>query len=233
MPRSGAANAADKPKRGRGRPAEPGLREERRRAIVRSAYAVLTERGYERTSISDIARHAEVGQGTVYRYFDSKRDLLDHVFDYAVAKTVRALDVESVGVTGSTDHGTVPGLIDVFGRRLFDLVDEDPAILRLITVESSAIDPELRHRVIGLVATLDAELTKRFQASASEPSRTADRDLFGLLGRLVIGMIGPGVAMSIDGETAADRRALVLSTAVAIADRGLLSDADGTQDGHA
>ena len=122
-------------------------------------------------------------------------------------------------------------------EKLFDLVDNDPALLRLITVESSAIDPELRHRVIGLVATLDAELTKRFQASASEPSRTADRDLFGLLGRLVIGMSGPGVAMSINGETATDQRALVLSTAVAIADRGLLSDADGaqdgTQDGHA
>ena len=43
--------------------------------------------------------------------------------------------------------------------------------------------------------------------------------------------------MSINGETATDQRALVLSTAVAIADRGLLSDADGaqdgTQDGHA
>jgi AcrR family transcriptional regulator len=233
MPRSGAANAADKPKRGRGRPAEPGLREERRREIVRSAYAVLTERGYERTSISDIARHAKVGQGTVYRYFDSKRDLLDHVFDYAVAKTVRALDVDSATATGATVHETVLGLIDVFGGRLFDLVDRDPAILRLITVESSAIDPELRHRVIGLVAAMDAELTKRFQASAPEPSGTAAPDSFGLVGRLVIGMIGPGIAMSIDGETAHDRRALVLSTAIAIADRGLLDDADDTQDGHA
>lgn len=202
---------------------------ERRKAIVRSAYAVLTERGYDATSISDIARHAGVGQGTVYRYFDSKRELLDHVFDYAVAKTVHALDVESLPGLDGTETPTLQGhLVDTWGPRLFALVDHDPAILRLITVESSAIDPELRHRVVGLIAAMDAEVAQRCQRANPDIDADAYGDSFAHLGRMLVAMIGPGLALAVDGHTGADERAAVLSTVAAIADGGLLGRSDAT-----
>jgi AcrR family transcriptional regulator len=218
------------PKRGRGRPVTPGLRTERRKAIVASAYAVLTERGYDATSISDIARHAGVGQGTVYRYFENKRELLDHVFDYAVAKTMDVLDVESVPTVDAADGRTIQRqLVDTLGPRLFALVDQDPAILRLITVESSAIDPELRHRVIGILGATDAELTRQCARANPDADPDVNRETFARLGRMLVAMIGPGLALSIDGGADDERRAAVLSTVAAIADGGLLLPA-GTVD---
>ena len=56
-----------------------GLRERgkarRRDAIVRAAYRLFAERGYEATTINDIAAEAEVAPRTVALYFPSKQDI--------------------------------------------------------------------------------------------------------------------------------------------------------------
>lgn len=203
----------------RGRKPNPGLRESRRNEIIKSAYAVLTERGYERTLMSDIARHAGVGNGTVYRYFDSKRELADHVFDYAVAKATDALDFESL-IDGDVVAGGIAALIDAIGTRLFALIDEDPAIIRVLTVESSAIDAELRWRVNGVFALLDTGLAQLFERFSDRPD--VRRDLWPLLGRLIVGTGNPGLLMSLQGRNSATDRAELLSTMKAVASRGLL-----------
>ncbi|GAB3209310.1 TetR/AcrR family transcriptional regulator [Marinactinospora thermotolerans] len=50
--------------------------EENRLRILRSAREVFAERGVE-VSLDDIARHAGVGVGTVYRRFSGKRELIE------------------------------------------------------------------------------------------------------------------------------------------------------------
>jgi AcrR family transcriptional regulator len=204
----------------------------RRKEIVRSAYAVLTDKGYERTSMSDIARHANVGQGTLYRYFPSKRELLDHVFDYAVTKTARALRFGSLATLDMTDSKQALSIIEIVGARLFALVDEDPAILRLITVESSAIDPELRHRVVGLVGAADVAINQLFEQGNPDAGPDKRRN-WEVLGRLISGLAGPGVFMSLRGEGSPAKREAFLSTAGSIADRGLLAPADDAGSGDA
>jgi len=225
-----SADAGTAPRR-RGRPPEPGLREVRQQAIVRAAYHVLAERGYERSSISDIARAAGVGQGTVYRYFESKRELLDHVFDYAVSRVAGALQIDALADLDLTDYRQSVRLPVLFGSRLFALVDEDPAIVRLITVESSAVDLELRYRVLGFFAAVDAMLGQLFQRANPDRRSESDRRTWGLLGRLIAGMAGPGVVMAVRNDTPEDRRSAFLASMAAISERGLLTPAEGTEDG--
>lgn len=220
LPRRGQASEP----RARGRPAKADLRAARRKEIVRSAYAVLAERGYDQTTMSDIARHAKVGQGTLYRYYPSKRDLLDDVFDYAVTKAARALRIGSLASLDLTDYHQAMELIAVFGTRLFDLVDEDAAIVRLLTVESSAIDPELRLRVSGLLSTLDIAFARLFETANPDYASTEHRPTWALLGRMVLGLSGPGLLMAMQGEASAESRATFLSSISAIAEHGLLTE---------
>lgn len=60
-------------------PREQGLRERgkarRREAIVRAGYRLFAERGYDATTVSDIAAEAEVSPRTVAMYFPSKQDI--------------------------------------------------------------------------------------------------------------------------------------------------------------
>lgn len=220
LPMCPSSGPADGGRRVRGRPPNPQLQEARRNAIVAAAYEVLTEKGYERTLMSDVARHAHVANGTLYRYFDSKRELVDQVFDYAVAKAVDALNIPSVVDEVAEGDADPLELIPAFGARLFALVDDDPAIIRLLTVESSAIDTELRWRVVGLLAMMDMGLAKLFERFA--PESDIDRGAWTLLGRMIVGMAGPGLTMSLEGENAADSRSEFLATMRSVATTGLL-----------
>lgn len=50
---------------------------ERKQEIIETAMRLFYEKGYEKTSISDIAREMNVAQGLCYRYFPSKEALFD------------------------------------------------------------------------------------------------------------------------------------------------------------
>ena len=54
-------------------------KEQRIDTIVESAQKVFCSSGFEKGSIDEIAKAAGIAEGTIYRYFDSKRGLLDEV----------------------------------------------------------------------------------------------------------------------------------------------------------
>ncbi len=71
---------------------QPGRLERRkartRAAILDAASRLFNERGYEETSIQQIAEAADTGVGTVYGYFSSKEDVLREVVRLHAAAAV-------------------------------------------------------------------------------------------------------------------------------------------------
>lgn len=51
-------------------------KEERKRAIALAAFDVFVNKGFDALSISEVAKAAGIGKGTVYEYFDSKEELV-------------------------------------------------------------------------------------------------------------------------------------------------------------
>ena len=94
------------------RMAETGLRERskarRRAAIIRAAYELFAERGYDATTVADIAEAAEVSPRTVAMYFPAKQDIALSRFTDGVASLTAAI------------RGRRPGesVHEVFGRWL-------------------------------------------------------------------------------------------------------------------
>jgi len=58
----------------------PAAHPEKRDAILNAALGLFVERGFHGTSVPQIAENAEVGAGTIYRYFDSKEALVNALF---------------------------------------------------------------------------------------------------------------------------------------------------------
>jgi AcrR family transcriptional regulator len=56
--------------------------EETRRHILDTALALFRERGFDDTTIRDIARRADLSLGAAYYYFDSKEALVGAYYDY-------------------------------------------------------------------------------------------------------------------------------------------------------
>ncbi|MBI5207723.1 MAG: TetR/AcrR family transcriptional regulator [Candidatus Firestonebacteria bacterium] len=50
-------------------------KEQKRRAILKSALNIFSSKGYHNTVIDDIAIQADLGKGTIYRYYKNKQSL--------------------------------------------------------------------------------------------------------------------------------------------------------------
>jgi AcrR family transcriptional regulator len=104
-----------------GNPTEvrPGLRERKkqktRETIIKVALELFAERGYEHTTIAEIADAADVSPRTIFAYFPSKEDILfcdvpaiQERFARALkhrAEGVTALDALRDSIAGSLDFG--------------------------------------------------------------------------------------------------------------------------------
>ena len=64
---------------------------QKRCAIIEAAIETFANKGFHRTKISDIAKHAGVADGTVYLYFENKDDLLIKSFDELISGKLEEL----------------------------------------------------------------------------------------------------------------------------------------------
>lgn len=73
---------AARPSRGRGRPRGPTPRGlEARRRLYETAIGLIARRGWQETTLRDVAKEAGVSVGLLYRYFPSKRAVVLALYD--------------------------------------------------------------------------------------------------------------------------------------------------------
>ncbi|PQM49177.1 HTH-type transcriptional repressor Bm3R1 [Mycobacterium talmoniae] len=145
--------------------------------------AVFTQRGYADTTMADIARQAGIGQGTLYRYVPSKRELLDLVFDYSVEEIIGAAEPALRLEEPPTTEAEVIARFDAAVHAMTELTRRRPELLSLVAVEAAAMDEELKLRILGLESTV-ARMTARLCEDAQEAGvlrRDADPQVCGLL----------------------------------------------------
>ncbi len=76
--------------------------EQTRRLIVRAAVDLITEHGYEATTMKQIARTAGIGDATIYKYFPTKEKLLLDFFELTIADVL-----DQVAATAQLDTFTL------------------------------------------------------------------------------------------------------------------------------
>jgi AcrR family transcriptional regulator len=114
-----------------------GLRERKkqqtRELIAETARRLFTERGFERVSVAEIAREADVSEKTVFNYFPTKEDLVYwrlESFEQELLDTVR-------------DRAPGESVLEAFGR----FVRRPRGML-------GRYDPEMQERLAALTRTI-------------------------------------------------------------------------------
>lgn len=180
---------------------------------------MFAERGYERASMSDVAKHAGIGQGTVYRYFESKRELLDHVVDYGFERLLAATGLDDAQEYASSLE-EFAGQIRAIAERLFAIVDEEPALLRLVLVEANAIDEELKARLLGLVDMLSGMIASYLDRGRRAGWIRADLDSHAVAHGMLM-LVVPGFLLVLRGEATPEHRARYVRGLVDFTMRGI------------
>lgn len=175
--------------------------------MLRAAVALFNERGYEATSVADLARELGVTKSAVFHHVSSKEELLAAALDEALDGLTRAVaaaaDDEGASATERL-RATVAESVRILAAHL-------PAVTLLLRVRGNSeveLDALRRRREI------DETLARLVQRAAAEGGVRADVDPE-VVSRLLFGTVNSLVEWyRPDGPLDADALASVVTTVV-------------------
>lgn len=131
-------------------------RDERISKIMTVTRAMLAEKGYNNLVTTEVAERCGISEATIYKYFDSKRDLLIKVAEQWFDELLRE-DHRSV-----SGRSTLEALRQLIWRNL-SIVRREPALTRFVLLD---LRPDPAYRSMSIF-----ELNRRFTAQVTEVLR--------------------------------------------------------------
>ncbi|MGH9142749.1 MAG: TetR/AcrR family transcriptional regulator [Vicinamibacterales bacterium] len=131
-----------------------------KREILRAALKLFSEQGLAATSIRDIADESGYTNPALYKHFESKEELAQHLFDVCHRRVWGRLNAAIVSAKSFDDK-----LAAYIGRWL-ELVDEHPDVMAFLSDSARVLWPRAspavkRQTVIGLARSLVLAAPKR------------------------------------------------------------------------
>ena len=153
-----------------------------RSAVLREAIALFNERGYDATSISDIASALGVTKSAIYHHFPSKESLLAAALDEALEGLSAAVDSAAAATSDGSAYdrlrASVAGAVTI-------LVAHLPAVTLLLRVRGNT---EIEKSALKRRRRIDERLAGVVRQAATEGELRADLDPE-LVSRLAFGMV--------------------------------------------
>src|SRR3989338_7018 len=99
--------------------------------IIEAATKVFARKGFYNSTIADIAKIAEVAEGTIYLYFKNKDDLLISIFEQSMDHFVQEVNRELVFLKSPKDK------LKRFLSLHLTLVQKNPDLAQVLQIELS------------------------------------------------------------------------------------------------
>ena len=150
-----------------------------REKILTAALEVFSSKGFHGTTVDEIAERAELGKGTVYRHFNSKRGLFSELIRLKVAELEKTV---SAAIDPQAD---VLEIIENYLRIYFGFFDHNRELYRVLIQEQSDFGAEVKALYIGNILK-KVPLLKRKILQAARNGRLKPMDFhtvfYGVMG---------------------------------------------------
>jgi AcrR family transcriptional regulator len=139
-------------------------------AILAAASELFADPGYDRTSIADIARKADVAVGSVYRLFDDKRAVLAAVHDAVEDEFIAAIH------EGWNAQGTLEARMTAIAAGLFATASRLSQIVMVLSEQrfDGAKSPNSKQRTVGAIAQIIEDGIRQGVMRNTPPLPTAE-----------------------------------------------------------
>jgi AcrR family transcriptional regulator len=149
-------------------------------AVLRAAIDLFNRKGYDATSIGDVAEELGVTKSAVYHHVPSKEHLLSEALDEALGELEAAV-AAALAADGSA-YDRLRGLVR---RSVEVLVGHQPAVTLLLRVHGNS---ETEKTALKRRRRIDTRLAMLVREAADEGALRADLDPE-LVSRLLFGMV--------------------------------------------
>lgn len=144
-------------------------KQQKREALLNSAYELFTSIGFTKTTIRDIAHKAEVAKGTFYLYFGDKDDIRSELIrSHASKLLIEACSSMEAHLAETSEHMDITDKFIYIIDYLIERVAEDRALLTLIG----------KHLTLGLFVKHEPKLPILGDKEHSEPAEVLNFETY-------------------------------------------------------
>jgi AcrR family transcriptional regulator len=152
-------------------------------SLLAVAVAVFNERGYDGTSMEDLARAAGITKSSIYHHVKSKEELLERGVNRALDALTASLDATEA--LAGPEVSALDRVEQAVFRAVEILVEELPYVTLLLRVRGNT---DVERTALKRRREIDRRLATLVERASAEGSLRADLDPH-LASRLVFGMV--------------------------------------------
>ncbi len=125
--------------------ADNARKEQTRMRLLKAGAEVFIQQGFHGPRISDIVNRAEVGQGTFYRHFSSKRELFETLFDGLLEQLMLQFQPMTENPPSSLDQYRQASIQAL--RRLSSIMIQEKDLMLLFLRHGPSVDAEFSSKM--------------------------------------------------------------------------------------
>lgn len=136
---------------------------DKEKKILEAAITVISEKGFSASTTSEIAQMAGVAEGTIFRYFKTKKDILRGIFIHLVNIVGEPLILDSFKkILFHSDQKDLRAIIKALLKERFVLMESIYPMLRIIVTEAMYHE-DIRKILHEKIISKALEIFKLFQ----------------------------------------------------------------------
>lgn len=143
--------------------------------ILEAATKIFSEKGFENSRTSDIAKEANIAEGTIFRYYKTKKDLLMGLFIPMIIKFFRPMMLSSVEKIFNNDDMSIEEVIKAIFIDRLQLVRKNMPLVKTLVIEA-AYKPEILEALRETLLPKVVEVIDRFMIKNIEKGIFKDID---------------------------------------------------------
>ncbi|WP_374017752.1 TetR/AcrR family transcriptional regulator [Paenibacillus thiaminolyticus] len=140
---------------------------EKQERIVKAAIEVFVQKGFAASSTSEIAQRAGVAEGTIFRHYKTKKDLLLSIVAPSIVKLIAPFVLREFKDVLDTEYESYDQFLRVFIENRIDFLHHNMSLVRIVLQElpfHPDLEAQLQEIIVSQVKERVEKIIRRFQA---------------------------------------------------------------------